>query len=87
MDALESLESNQKARSPRASLTLLSCSANFPRASITRHSHAKHEQILYLFINMQLFENWKGIVLKSNRWSEMGQQTPRSNKVLAHPAH
>ena len=27
-------------------LTLLSCSPNFPRASITRYTHAKHEPIL-----------------------------------------
>ena len=26
-------------------LELLSCSPNFPRAAITRHTHAKHEQI------------------------------------------
>ena len=26
--------------------THLSCSPNFPRASITRYTHAKHEQIL-----------------------------------------
>ena len=32
--------------SPRATLTLLSCSPNFPRASITRYTHAKHEPIL-----------------------------------------
>ena len=31
---------------PRATLTLLSCSPNFPRASITRFTHAKHEPIL-----------------------------------------
>ena len=31
---------------PRATLTLLSCSPNFPRASITRNTHAKHEPIL-----------------------------------------
>ena len=31
---------------PRATLTLLSCSLNFPRASITRYTHAKHETIL-----------------------------------------
>ena len=30
---------------PRATLTLLSCSPNFPRASITRYTHAKHEPI------------------------------------------
>ena len=31
---------------PRATLTLLSCSPNFPRASITRYMHTKHEPIL-----------------------------------------
>ena len=31
---------------PRATLTLLSCSPNFSRASITRYTHAKHEPIL-----------------------------------------
>ena len=31
---------------PRANLTLLSCSPNFPRVSITRYTHAKHEPIL-----------------------------------------
>ena len=31
---------------PRATLTLLSCSPNFPHASITRYTHAKHESIL-----------------------------------------
>ena len=31
---------------PRATLTLLSCSPNFPRASVTRYTHAKHEPIL-----------------------------------------
>ena len=35
---------------PQATLTLLSCSPNFPRASITRYTHAKHEPILkFLF--------------------------------------
>ena len=28
---------------PRATLTLLSCTSNFPHASITRYTHAKHE--------------------------------------------
>ena len=31
---------------PRATLTYFSCSPNFPLASITRYTHAKHEQIL-----------------------------------------
>ena len=30
---------------PRATLAHFSCSPNFPRASITRYMHAKHEQI------------------------------------------
>ena len=36
---------------PRATLTLLSSSPNFPRASITRYTHAKHEPILKKRIN------------------------------------
>ena len=35
---------------PRATLTHFSCSPNFPRASITRYTHAKHEQILKLLM-------------------------------------
>ena len=31
---------------PPSALTHFSCSPNFPRASITRYTHAKHEQIL-----------------------------------------
>ena len=31
---------------PRETLTLLSCTPNFLRASITRYTHAKHEPIL-----------------------------------------
>ena len=49
---LGSLESTQKlellSAAPRATLTLLSCSPNFPCASITRYTHAKHEPILNL---------------------------------------
>ncbi len=33
-------------KSPRATLTPLSCSPNFSRASITRYTHANHEPIL-----------------------------------------
>ena len=31
---------------PQATLTHFSCSPNFPRASITRYTHAKHKKIL-----------------------------------------
>ena len=34
------------ATAPRATLTLLSCPPNFPRASITRYTQAKHEPSL-----------------------------------------
>ena len=51
MDALGKLGEHSKklellSAAPRATLTLLSCSPNFPRASITRYTHAKHEPIL-----------------------------------------
>ena len=42
--ALKNLELLSAA--PRDTLTHLSCSPNFPRASITRYTHAKHEKIL-----------------------------------------
>ena len=45
--ALKQLELPSAA--PRATLTHFSCSPNFPRASITRYRHAKHEKILNLF--------------------------------------
>ena len=35
---------------PRATLTHFSFSPNFPRASITRYKHAKHEQILKVHV-------------------------------------
>ena len=50
---LGSLESTQKARlaaAPRATLTHFLCSPNFLRASITRYTHAKNEQILQSLI-------------------------------------
>ena len=56
---LGSLESTQEARA-----ALLSCSPNFPRASITRYTHAKHEPILnccHLFRLQRFrfsFKNW-----------------------------
>ena len=44
---LGSLESTQEAKVPLGvTLTVLSCSPNFPLASITRYTHAKHEPIL-----------------------------------------
>ena len=42
--ALKKLELHLAA--PQVTLTLLSCSPNSPRVSITRYTHAKHEPIL-----------------------------------------
>ena len=39
---------------PRATLTHFSCSPNFQRASITRYTHTKHEQILNSRFNVYL---------------------------------
>ena len=36
----------------RATLTLLSCSLNFPRAFITRYTHAKHGPSLYYYMRL-----------------------------------
>ena len=53
---------------PRATLTHFSCSPNFPRASITRFTHAKQEQIL----NSVEWRQRLGIThcwhQKNNRW-------------------
>ena len=43
------------------SCTLLSCSPNFPRASITRYTHAKHEPILKLISMVIAKDNNKAV--------------------------
>ena len=52
---------------PRATLTLLSCSPNFPRASITRYTHAKHEPILNYMLTIWLCD----IKLRENAHREL----------------
>ena len=54
---------------PRASLTLLSCSPNFPRASITRYTHAKHEPILNFHINAYLSNSNNALLITSKEKS------------------
>ena len=56
---------------PRATLTHFSCSPNFPRASITRYTHAKHEQILQfsLLKSIGVVEN-DFCVIKNKRFEE-----------------
>ena len=57
--ALKTLELLSPA--PRATLTQLSCSPNFPRSSITQYTHAKHEQILQSDSNSTLvLRRWWG---------------------------
>ena len=60
MDALGKFEGHSKkstlalkkpellSAAPRATLPHFSCSPNFPRASITRYTHVKHQQFLNL---------------------------------------
>ena len=43
---------------PRATLTHLSCSPNFPRASITRYTYAKHGKILKFCITFVFNFSW-----------------------------
>ena len=50
---------------PRATLTLLSCSPNFPRASITRCTHAKHEPIVNRLVGNFNFVFITGILMFS----------------------
>ena len=59
---------------PRAALTLLSCSPNFPRASITRYTHAKHEPVLNLIDHVTQTQVLNPLILKmfqvnlSSKW-------------------
>ena len=51
---LGSLESPQEARvGLGATLTQLWCSPNFPRTSITRYAHAKHEEVLKIHASLR----------------------------------
>ena len=50
---------------PRATLTHFSCSPNFPRASVTRYTHAKHEQILHYSRDLNVC--FKGDIIKKKK--------------------
>ena len=63
---------------PRATLPLLSCSPNFPRASITRYTHAKHEPILKINF-FQIFENTQEEVEKIGQIFQV--------VICFHPSH
>ena len=56
-------------QSLRATLTRLSCSPNFPRAFITRYTHAKHKQILNCMYNKSYNESWCIKIIFPMKWS------------------
>ena len=56
---------------PRATLTLLSCSPNFPRASITRHTYAKHEPILKYHYQIELISLAKRKLTLLKAWASI----------------
>ena len=65
---------------PRATLTLLSCSPNFLRVSITRYTHAKHEPIFkcssyFNFLATLTFCVFKNISTRSQMMSEIREDS------------
>ena len=67
--ALKKLELLSSA--PRATLTLLSCSAILPRASITRHTLAKHEPILKYHYQIELISLAKRKLTLLKEWASI----------------
>ena len=64
---------------PRATLTHLSCCPNFLRASITRYTHAKHEQILKTHVTKKI----KGMITvpgRNHRYSASVNRNGPGNK-------
>ena len=53
---------------PRATLTHFLCSPNFPSASLTRYTHAKHEKILKSFTPLYLPLNQGEVIKVSTGW-------------------
>ena len=63
---------------PGTTLTLLSCSPNFPRASIIRYTQAKHEPILKYYLQLSMRNASRALRMESPRrcavcgWVPMG---------------
>ena len=84
--AIEKLELSA---APRATLTHFSCSPNFPRVSITRYTHAKHEKILkypnncvYVALRCAFMETWSAWkVLRSLKKLHLLSTSPRATSL------
>ena len=68
---------------PRATLTHFSFSPNFPRASTTRYTHAKHEQILKFSIYNMHFVLQKVYINREERENNVERfETLRLNSTV-----
>ena len=66
---------------PRATLTYLSCSPNVLRASITRYTHAKHEQILKSNVTRKKQKEWSQRPGRNHCYSAcVNRNGPRNEK-------
>ena len=74
---------------PQATLTYLSCAPNFLRASITRYTHAKHEQILKLKITLKTSRRLPRKLLGVSVKPGTGPEPPRTpgNTSETSPEH
>ena len=64
-------------------LELLSCSPNFPRASITRYTHAKHEPVLKYKAETALFSFLFGASVRA-RLSLLTSQVAHKSGAVSH---
>ena len=66
---------------PRATITLLSCSPNFPRPTITRsYTHAKHEPILKQYVKVKS-RGTNVMIIHVRHTSRLTEQCSNDNKL------
>ena len=81
--ALKKLELHSA--TPRATLRLLSCSPNFPRASITRYTHAKQEPILKYTMaakpikSLKLYYTMIQFLINNGNWTKWSSNLVRNH--------